>query len=108
MIRFPRRRLLQLGAGAAAFFAVTRWAWAQAYPSRPVRIIVGFSAGGPTDTLARLMGQWLTERLRQILPRRESTGCGQQSCNGGGREGRTGWSNLAPHHGSECGQRNAV
>jgi tripartite-type tricarboxylate transporter receptor subunit TctC len=64
-IRFPRRRLLQLGAGAGAFFAVARWARAQAYPSRPVRVIVGFSAGGPTDTLARLMGQWLTERLGQ-------------------------------------------
>src|SRR5258705_7305689 len=51
--------------GAAALPAVPRIAWAQAYPSRPVRIIVGFPAGGATDIQARLMGQWLSDRLGQ-------------------------------------------
>ena len=60
-----RRQFLHLVAGAAALPAVTRTAWAQAYPSRPVRIIVGFPAGGPGDIVTRLMGQWLSERLGQ-------------------------------------------
>jgi tripartite-type tricarboxylate transporter receptor subunit TctC len=58
-----RRRFLQLAAGAAALPAVSRIARAQAYPSRPVRIIVGFPAGGANDINARLMGQWLSDRL---------------------------------------------
>ena len=60
-----RRRFLHLAAGAAALSAVTRIASAQAYPMRPVRIIVGFPAGGGSDITARLMGQWLSERLGQ-------------------------------------------
>ena len=60
-----RRQFLHLAAGAAALPAVSRFAWAQAYPTRPVRIVVGFAPGGASDILARLMGQWLTERLSQ-------------------------------------------
>jgi tripartite-type tricarboxylate transporter receptor subunit TctC len=64
-MKLPRRQFLHLAAGAAALPAISRFAWAQAYPSRPVRIIVGFPPGGPTDILARLIGQWLSERLGQ-------------------------------------------
>ncbi|MEA2887376.1 MAG: hypothetical protein QOD11_1736 [Bradyrhizobium sp.] len=62
---FPRRRFLHLAMGAAALPALPRIARAEAYPSRPVRIIVGFPAGGATDIQARLMGQWLSDRLGQ-------------------------------------------
>jgi tripartite-type tricarboxylate transporter receptor subunit TctC len=60
-----RRQFLHLAAGAAALPAISRIARAQAYPTRPVRIIVGFPAGGPSDTVARLLGQWLSDRLGQ-------------------------------------------
>ena len=62
-MEFPRRTFLHLAMGAAAVPAVSGIARAQAYPSRPVRIIVGFAAGGATDIQARLMGQWLSDRL---------------------------------------------
>jgi len=58
-----RRQFLRLAAGAVALPAVSRLAWAETYPSRPVRVIVGFSAGGPNDILARLIGQWLAKWL---------------------------------------------
>ncbi len=64
MMKFSRRQLLHLAAGAAALTG-SRRARAQAYPSRPIRLIVGFPAGGPTDITARVMGQWLSERLGQ-------------------------------------------
>src|SRR5262249_53914511 len=62
---FPRRNFLHLAAGAAVLPVSSRFAWAQAYPSRPVRIIVGAAPSGANDIMARLIGQWLSERLGQ-------------------------------------------
>jgi tripartite-type tricarboxylate transporter receptor subunit TctC len=64
-MNLPRRQFLHLTAGAAALPAVARIARAQTYPSRPIRVIVPFAAGGQADILARLIGQWLSERLGQ-------------------------------------------
>jgi tripartite-type tricarboxylate transporter receptor subunit TctC len=64
-MKLPRRQLLHLAAGAAALPAVSRFAWAQAYPSRPVRIIAPTAPGGAPDILARLIGPWLSGRLGQ-------------------------------------------
>jgi tripartite-type tricarboxylate transporter receptor subunit TctC len=66
-MKLPRRTFLHLAAGAAALPALPRIAWAQAYPTRPVRLIVTFAAGGSPDIIARLMGQWLSERLAQPI-----------------------------------------
>jgi tripartite-type tricarboxylate transporter receptor subunit TctC len=62
-MKLSRRQFLHLAAGAVALPALSRVAWAEAYPTRPVRLIVGFPAGGTADISARLMGQWLSERL---------------------------------------------
>jgi len=64
-MKFPRRTFVHLAVGVTALPAISRVAWAQAYPSRPVRIVVGFPPGGATDIQARLMGEWLSERLGQ-------------------------------------------
>jgi tripartite-type tricarboxylate transporter receptor subunit TctC len=64
-MNFPRRRFLHLAAAATALPVASRIGWAQTYPTRPVRIIVGFAAGGTNDIVARLIGQWLTDKLGQ-------------------------------------------
>jgi tripartite-type tricarboxylate transporter receptor subunit TctC len=76
IVKLPRRQFLHLAAGAAALPAISRIGWAQSYPSRPVRIIVGFAAGGLADIPARLTGQWLSERLGQPFVVENRTGAG--------------------------------
>src|SRR5262245_26600791 len=64
-MKLARRTFLRLAAGAAGLPVIPRVAWTETYPSRPVHILVGFAPGGSTDFLARLIGQWLSERFGQ-------------------------------------------
>src|SRR5207253_11521409 len=75
-MKLSRRRFLHLATGALALPAVSRFAWAQAYPTRSVRILVASPPGGTADFLARVMGQWLSERLGQpfIIENRQGAG----------------------------------
>jgi tripartite-type tricarboxylate transporter receptor subunit TctC len=75
-MNLPRRRFLQLAGAAAALPAVSRSVSAQTYPARPVRLIVGFAPGGAADLSARLMGQWLSDRLSQQFVVENRTGAG--------------------------------
>ena len=75
-MKLPRRNFLHLAAGAAALPVLPRIATAQAYPSRPIRWVVGFVPGGATDIIARLMGQWLSERLGQSVVIENRPGAG--------------------------------
>ena len=73
-MKLPRRKFLQLAAGTAALPAVSRFARAQTYPTRPVRIICGIAGGGAPDIVARLVAQWLSERLGQQFVVENRTG----------------------------------
>ena len=75
-MKLSRRTFLHLAAGAAALPTLPSIARAQAYPARPVRIIVGFPAGSAPDVVARLIGQWLSERLGQSFVIENRTGAG--------------------------------
>ena len=85
IMNLPRRQFLHLAAGAAVLPAVSRVGWAQTYPMRPVHVTVGFPAGSTADTLARLIGQWLSERLGQPFIIGQSTGREFQYGHRGGR-----------------------
>jgi len=74
-MKLPRRQFLHLAAGAAALPVLSRTATAQPYPTRPVRIVVGFPPGGSNDLYARLIGQWLTEQFGGPIHCREPDGC---------------------------------
>src|SRR5262245_46907018 len=75
-MKLPRRRFLRLAWGVAALPAVLRIAWSDAYPTRPVRLLVGFAAGGFTDTRTRLLSRWLSERLGQQFIVEDQPGAG--------------------------------
>jgi tripartite-type tricarboxylate transporter receptor subunit TctC len=75
-MKLPRRRFLHLAGGAAALPVTSQLGEAQAYPTRPVRIFVGYAAAGGNDIIARIMGQWLSEKLGQrfIIENRPGAG----------------------------------
>ena len=75
-MKLPRRNFLHLAAGAAALSTISRVAWAQAYPTRPVRLIIGYPPGASADITARLIGQWLSERLGQPVVIESRPGAG--------------------------------
>src|SRR5262252_4059008 len=99
-MKLARRQFLHLG-GAAVLPTVSRVARAQAYPTRPVRILVGYAAGGPLDTSARLMAQWLSDRLGQIR-RGKPTRRGKQYRDGSGGTSTSRWLYPAASFGVEC------
>ena len=75
-MKLPRRQFLHLAAGVVALPALSRIAWAQAYPTRPVRIVVGFPPGTSSDITARLIAEWLSQRLGQQVLVENRTGAG--------------------------------
>src|SRR5882762_3999345 len=75
-MKLSRRRILHLGGGAGALPAVSRLAWAQAYPTRPVTLIVPFAAAGPTDVAARIIGEHMSRTLGQRLVVENVVGAG--------------------------------
>jgi tripartite-type tricarboxylate transporter receptor subunit TctC len=85
-MKLARRTFLHLAASAVALPAVSRFAWAQSYPSRPVRLIAPFPPGGSIDLTARLIGQWLTDRLGQQVVIENRSGAARQYRQRGGTE----------------------
>ena len=75
-MKLPRRQFIHLAAGAAAFPVATRNAWAQAYPSRPITIVVPYAAGGATDTIGRVMAERMKSSLGQPVIVENATGAG--------------------------------
>jgi tripartite-type tricarboxylate transporter receptor subunit TctC len=90
-MKIPRRHLLRLAAGAAALCGTPSVARAQVYPSRPIRLVVPFPAGGPVDLFARLIGQWLSEHLGQAVIIDNRAGGGRQYRDRNSRAGCLGW-----------------
>jgi tripartite-type tricarboxylate transporter receptor subunit TctC len=102
-MKLPRRGFLHLAACTAAIPALSRIAWAQAHPARPVRILVGFAPGGVTDILARLIGQSLSERLGQTFVVEDRPGAATNiATEVVARAGR--WVHAAHGHQYECDQ----
>jgi tripartite-type tricarboxylate transporter receptor subunit TctC len=75
-MKIPRRKFMRLVAGGTALPAMSHFAWALDYPTRPVHLIVGLAAGGPTDVIARIVAQWLSERMGRQFPVENRTGAG--------------------------------
>jgi tripartite-type tricarboxylate transporter receptor subunit TctC len=88
-MKLPRRKFLHLAAGAAALPAASRIAWAQAYPTRPVRVIVPYAPGGPTDIFGRLIAQSLSEHLGKQFYVENIGGAGGNVGIGSGGKGST-------------------
>jgi tripartite-type tricarboxylate transporter receptor subunit TctC len=98
-MKFPRRQFLHLAAGAAALPVLSRAAWTLDYPTRPVHLLVGFAAAGPTDIAARLMGGWLSERLGRAFVVENRPGANTNIATGAVARAPADGYTLAPRHG---------
>ena len=107
-MKLPRRHFLHLAAGAAALPAASRFAWAQAYPTRSVRIIAATGPGGAPDILARLLGQWLSERLGQQFVTENRAGWRQHLRHRSGRARTAGRLYAPPGRRDGVDQRDAL
>ena len=107
-MKLPRRNVLRLAAGAAALPVLPRVARAQAYPTRPVRIVVNTAPGGSGDTLGRLIGRWLSEKLGQPFVIENRPGAGGNIAAEAVVKDLPGWLHVAPGHYSKRGQCNAL